>query len=134
MIEQGLEASSQAVTVTGFSPSRETGGLDVNPFSIESASGSSLVLLTELAEEIPAQLIRFMEISGTVHTKEASKVYGELVAYLDQTLKRLGGRGIGPTGLPFPMGPMLGEAVIGLSPETIKRIWDNDADKFWDDL
>ncbi len=106
----------------------------VAPSPSDSASTPTVVLLNSLSEQIQSALKQFMEISNTLDRPEALKVWHELQRYLHRTLQELPDNPkTESTTLSRFISPE-DEMTFGMSEDTVRRLWDNEADRYWDNL
>jgi len=136
MIDRELtrETGTSGAVVTDFSPATRFVEVVRGPPPSETSSSIPVLIFRELADDILSALETFATISGTRALPEAREVGEALERYLSRTLESMTDRGTPVQGLTLPRLTGAGGQRFGMSETTARRLWDNDADRIWDDV
>jgi len=126
-------SSSGSVFLTEISPGFEPWEVETAvPSWSDSSSSYSLTFLQHMADQISLLLDQFMEATG--RSSEGEHLFGRLRAYMSQALKEVTRKRLTGSFSLFPQLETEETITFGMSESTVRRLWDNEADRFWDDL
>ncbi len=128
----GLDITSGSSLVSLYD--YQEGKVWINLKPSESATPTEVVLLPMLQRIALLGLETFMDISRTTEEPEAKKILAELRQFFTKTGERLSRRSGSQS---FALSAYLlteEPPFFGMSRETARRLWDNDADRIWDNV